>query len=134
MIVNQQKINQLLFLIKKYSIRLFVMLKYSAYTVIDAVAVTQSNTWWGCCLSQLLEWGPFDLVIGGSPCNDLSIVNPARKGLYGRYLPDQVTSETVFISTLEDAQQLSNTIYLKIIYLKQSILSYKIYCLRKSTK
>ncbi|XP_073339368.1 DNA (cytosine-5)-methyltransferase 3A-like isoform X3 [Pagrus major] len=28
------------------------------------------------------EWGPFDLVIGGSPCNDLSIVNPARKGLY----------------------------------------------------
>ncbi|XP_041828369.1 DNA (cytosine-5)-methyltransferase 3A isoform X4 [Melanotaenia boesemani] len=28
------------------------------------------------------EWGPFDLIIGGSPCNDLSIVNPARKGLY----------------------------------------------------
>lgn len=32
---------------------------------------------------QIQEWGPFDLVIGGSPCNDLSIVNPARKGLYG---------------------------------------------------
>uniref|UniRef100_A0A8C2ZMY2 DNA (cytosine-5-)-methyltransferase n=1 Tax=Cyclopterus lumpus TaxID=8103 RepID=A0A8C2ZMY2_CYCLU len=31
---------------------------------------------------NLLDWGPFDLVIGGSPCNDLSIVNPARKGLY----------------------------------------------------
>ncbi|XP_076824270.1 DNA (cytosine-5)-methyltransferase 3A-like isoform X3 [Clavelina lepadiformis] len=31
---------------------------------------------------QLLEWGPFDLVIGGSPCNDLSIVNPARKGIW----------------------------------------------------
>uniref|UniRef100_A0A3P8YYJ7 DNA (cytosine-5-)-methyltransferase n=1 Tax=Esox lucius TaxID=8010 RepID=A0A3P8YYJ7_ESOLU len=31
---------------------------------------------------HLQEWGPFDLVIGGSPCNDLSIVNPARKGLY----------------------------------------------------
>ncbi|XP_069728144.1 DNA (cytosine-5)-methyltransferase 3B isoform X2 [Phaenicophaeus curvirostris] len=28
------------------------------------------------------EWGPFDLVIGGSPCNDPSLVNPARKGLY----------------------------------------------------
>ncbi|KAM6194395.1 DNA (cytosine-5)-methyltransferase 3B isoform 3-T3 [Sarcoramphus papa] len=28
------------------------------------------------------EWGPFDLVIGGSPSNDLSLVNPARKGLY----------------------------------------------------
>lgn len=36
---------------------------------------------------QIQEWGPFDLVIGGSPCNDLSIVNPARKGLYGRCLP-----------------------------------------------
>nr|XP_039256113.1 DNA (cytosine-5)-methyltransferase 3A-like isoform X1 [Styela clava] len=31
---------------------------------------------------ELLEWGPFDLLIGGSPCNDLSIVNPARKGLW----------------------------------------------------
>ncbi|XP_041105731.1 DNA (cytosine-5)-methyltransferase 3A-like isoform X5 [Polyodon spathula] len=31
---------------------------------------------------HLHEWGPFDLVIGGSPCNDLSIVNPARKGLF----------------------------------------------------
>uniref|UniRef100_A0A9J7YL46 DNA (cytosine-5-)-methyltransferase n=1 Tax=Cyprinus carpio carpio TaxID=630221 RepID=A0A9J7YL46_CYPCA len=31
---------------------------------------------------NILDWGPFDLVIGGSPCNDLSIVNPARKGLY----------------------------------------------------
>ncbi|KAK5895061.1 hypothetical protein CesoFtcFv8_011684 [Champsocephalus esox] len=31
---------------------------------------------------NLMDWGPFDLVIGGSPCNDLSIVNPARKGLF----------------------------------------------------
>ncbi|KAG2461827.1 DNM3B methyltransferase, partial [Polypterus senegalus] len=31
---------------------------------------------------HIAEWGPFDLLIGGSPCNDLSIVNPARKGLY----------------------------------------------------
>ncbi|XP_040282951.1 DNA (cytosine-5)-methyltransferase 3A [Bufo bufo] len=31
---------------------------------------------------HIAEWGPFDLVIGGSPCNDLSIVNPARKGLF----------------------------------------------------
>lgn len=34
-------------------------------------------------LLQLHRWGPFDLLIGGSPCNDLSIVNPIRKGLYG---------------------------------------------------
>ncbi|KAJ8360912.1 hypothetical protein SKAU_G00174370 [Synaphobranchus kaupii] len=31
---------------------------------------------------DIADWGPFDLVIGGSPCNDLSIVNPARKGLF----------------------------------------------------
>ncbi|KAM7405335.1 hypothetical protein PAMP_012604 [Pampus punctatissimus] len=31
---------------------------------------------------HLDQWGPFDLLIGGSPCNDLSIVNPNRKGLY----------------------------------------------------
>ncbi|XP_050995265.1 DNA (cytosine-5-)-methyltransferase 3 alpha a isoform X2 [Labeo rohita] len=31
---------------------------------------------------HIQDWGPFDLVIGGSPCNDLSIVNPARKGLF----------------------------------------------------
>ncbi|XP_051518544.1 DNA (cytosine-5)-methyltransferase 3B-like [Myxocyprinus asiaticus] len=28
------------------------------------------------------KWGPFDLLIGGSPCNDLTIVNPSRKGLF----------------------------------------------------
>ncbi|XP_072000036.1 DNA (cytosine-5)-methyltransferase 3A isoform X2 [Engystomops pustulosus] len=33
---------------------------------------------------HIQEWGPFDLVIGGSPCNDLSIVNPARKEGTGR--------------------------------------------------
>uniref|UniRef100_A0AAY4DP47 DNA (cytosine-5-)-methyltransferase n=1 Tax=Denticeps clupeoides TaxID=299321 RepID=A0AAY4DP47_9TELE len=32
--------------------------------------------------AHINEWGPFDLLIGGSPCNDLSIVNPARKGLF----------------------------------------------------
>ncbi|NXC00893.1 DNM3B methyltransferase, partial [Orthonyx spaldingii] len=30
------------------------------------------------------EWGPFDLVIGGSPCDDLSLVNPTRKALFAR--------------------------------------------------
>ncbi|XP_073327210.1 uncharacterized protein [Pagrus major] len=36
------------------------------------------------CITEehLEQWGPFDLLIGGSPCNDLSIVNPFRKGLY----------------------------------------------------
>ncbi|XP_055747833.1 uncharacterized protein LOC129829871 isoform X2 [Salvelinus fontinalis] len=31
---------------------------------------------------HLAEWGPFDLLIGGSPCNDLACVNPARKGIF----------------------------------------------------
>lgn len=26
---------------------------------------------------------PIDLLIGGSPCNDLSLVNPKRRGLHG---------------------------------------------------
>lgn len=34
------------------------------------------------CDSQVAKLCPIDLVIGGSPCNDLSLVNPARKGLY----------------------------------------------------
>ncbi|XP_053279901.1 uncharacterized protein LOC128441822 [Pleuronectes platessa] len=33
-------------------------------------------------MEHLEQWGQFDLLIGGSPCNDLSIVNPVRKGLY----------------------------------------------------
>nr|DBA25622.1 TPA: hypothetical protein GDO54_009990 [Pyxicephalus adspersus] len=31
---------------------------------------------------QIEAWGPFDLVLGASPCNDLSVVNASRKGLY----------------------------------------------------
>lgn len=48
------------------------------------VTVTLGHAPAGNCPTQIAEWGPFDLVIGGSPCNDLSIVNPARKGLYGK--------------------------------------------------
>ncbi|XP_068671566.1 DNA (cytosine-5)-methyltransferase 3A-like [Montipora capricornis] len=32
--------------------------------------------------AQIQELGPFDFVFGGSPCNDLSIANPIRKGIY----------------------------------------------------
>jgi len=28
-------------------------------------------------------WGPFDMLIGGSPCNDFSLVNKFRKGIAG---------------------------------------------------
>lgn len=40
-----------------------------------------------CPPPQIEEWGPFDLVIGGSPCNDLSLVSPSRKALYGKAAP-----------------------------------------------
>jgi len=31
------------------------------------------------------ELGPFDFVFGGSPCNDLSIANPVRRGICGKF-------------------------------------------------
>lgn len=36
------------------------------------------------------EIAPIDLLIGGSPCNDLSLANPARLGLHGPILRFQV--------------------------------------------
>ncbi|KAM7435199.1 hypothetical protein ABFA07_014862 [Porites harrisoni] len=32
--------------------------------------------------AQIEQLGPFDFVFGGSPCNDLSIANPVRRGIY----------------------------------------------------
>lgn len=37
---------------------------------------------------KIQEIAPIDLLIGGSPCNDLSLVNPARLGLHGIYQCD----------------------------------------------
>jgi site-specific DNA-cytosine methylase len=34
---------------------------------------------------KLTALGRIDLVIGGSPCTELSLANPGRKGLYGMY-------------------------------------------------
>jgi site-specific DNA-cytosine methylase len=39
----------------------------------------------GLTRQHLQKLGNIDLLIGGSPCNELSLVNPARKGLYGKY-------------------------------------------------
>ena len=49
---------------------------------------------------HIAEWGPFDLVMGGSPCNDLSIVNPARKGIYGELLLSNIEQYTVMLYML----------------------------------
>jgi site-specific DNA-cytosine methylase len=35
---------------------------------------------------KLSALGPVDLLLGGSPCADLSLVNPDCKGLYGKYI------------------------------------------------
>lgn len=34
--------------------------------------------------SKLDSLGRIDLLIGGSPCNQLSLANPRRKGLYSK--------------------------------------------------
>lgn len=34
---------------------------------------------------KLHSIGPISLLIGGSPCSDLSLVNPRRRGLLGKY-------------------------------------------------
>ena len=50
-------------------------------TMIEHVgAVETLNT------EKLSTLGPIDLLLGGSPCADLSLVNPARKGLFGKYI------------------------------------------------
>lgn len=37
----------------------------------------------GITKEKIKEIAPIDLLIGGSPCNDLSLANPARLGLHG---------------------------------------------------
>jgi len=39
----------------------------------------------GITKEKIQEIAPIDLLIGGSPCNDLSLVNPARMGLHSTY-------------------------------------------------
>lgn len=34
---------------------------------------------------KLKDIGPIDLLLGASPCNDLSLANPKRKGIYGTH-------------------------------------------------
>lgn len=35
--------------------------------------------------AMLDDIGPINFLIGGSPCSDLSCVNPARRGLYSKF-------------------------------------------------
>ena len=54
--------------------------------------------------SQIETNGPFDLVMGGSPCNDLSIVNPARRGIFGEQctVTQDATSHLTFVLPLTE--------------------------------
>lgn len=51
--------------------------------------------------AQLVKLCPIDLVLGGPPCNDLSIVNPLRKGFNGTGM-----LLMKFISILKDVEAL----------------------------
>jgi site-specific DNA-cytosine methylase len=50
--------------------------------------------------------GPINLLIGGSPCSDLSRVNPARRGLYGEgcqcfsFFRSLITVELIFATVV----------------------------------
>lgn len=61
----------------------------------DAIRISKVNSKGGICHLGRIEQidenvirgiGPIDLLIGGSPCVDLSLVNPARKGLFGNHI------------------------------------------------
>lgn len=49
---------------------------------------------------KLHSLGRIDLLLGGSPCTELSLANPARKGLYGMYMSMYVIS---LVSILENS-------------------------------
>jgi hypothetical protein len=48
---------------------------------------------------RLDSLGRIDLLLGGSPCTELSLANPVRKGLYGMYMSMYVIS---LVSILEN--------------------------------
>ena len=72
--------------------RLGLKVEMYAASEIDEAAITVSRTNHGKAITQIgditqltrekiLALGEIDLIIGGSPCTDLSLVNPNRKGL-----------------------------------------------------
>ncbi|WAR04392.1 DNM3A-like protein [Mya arenaria] len=63
--------------------------------------VTQLGDVWGINKDKLRELCPIDLVLGGPPCNDLSIVNPLRKGFNGSGI-----LVVRFVSLLRDVEAL----------------------------
>lgn len=90
----------MLFFYTKHTIGFLVLqalgLVVEAYyaSEIDANAITISTAHFGSRITHLgdvrqitkqriEQIAPIDLLIGGSPCNDLSLVNPARLGLHG---------------------------------------------------
>lgn len=72
--INLRKIGTWIFLIV-LSIFLRMMPSFVGYFALVLIYVY--------IFLQLAKLGPIDLLLGGSPCNDLSRVNPRRKGLYG---------------------------------------------------
>ncbi|KAK3908534.1 DNA (cytosine-5)-methyltransferase 3A [Frankliniella fusca] len=54
------------------------LLKFHYYDEITAVGCVKTLT-----CAKLDAFGPIHLLLGGSPCQDLSLCNPKRKGLHG---------------------------------------------------
>lgn len=73
------------------------------------------------------EIAPIDLLIGGSPCNDLSLANPARLGLHGPILRFQVDIKnlarairTALVSII--FQRTTNNSFRTVIYFVNSLI------------
>nr|CAB3239292.1 DNA (cytosine-5)-methyltransferase 3A-like [Phallusia mammillata] len=69
---------------------------------------------------MLAEWGPFDLVIGGSPCNDLSIVNTTRKGIWSDKGSGKLFFE--FVRILHSCQLLSASCNKPLFWLFENVV------------
>ncbi|KAK3929795.1 DNA (cytosine-5)-methyltransferase 3A [Frankliniella fusca] len=89
---------------------------------LDAIAVQRKRfpvavTRVGCVKSldekRLDELGLINLLIGGSPCNDLSRVNPARRGLYGEGSTGQLFFEYIRVlkHLKKSAKERGETLY-----------------------
>lgn len=89
--------------ILKDKLGLHVDAYYSSEIDANAIKVQKYNFFGdmvrlGCiskCTNEMLHaLGPIDLLIGGSPCNELSRVNFRRKGLFGNKLLNALFQST----------------------------------------
>ena len=72
-------------LLLSYEIDHFTIIYYNCFCLIGIrYPMVCALFVWHVSMLQISKLCPIDLVIGGSPCNEFSIANPARKGLDSR--------------------------------------------------